>query len=589
MKIPYTSIEVRIPGFILRHKIVTSVVVGILVVFVLPAYLLSRPKQPTYVTATATVADLVQTVEAVGTVTSEKDLDLEFKTPGIVSDVLVKEGDKVRAGQRLAGLRAGGIGASIASAQASVQEAQAQLDALLQGARPEELAIEQANLDNKKAALAAAQQSLQTATDNLNASQGRLDALKHEIEITQAGDVSLTPSTITQKITAAQQAISATQDVLRNNDLQDAIARANPGDYYLVAQDMTNIQADFTAALSVYGVNDTTSAVAALQKARLVVSKATGILDRVFAVLAQIQPNSYLTVTNLNAYKTTVSTQRTALQTAGKDLDNAIQDLQQAPASLSTRLATEQANYDSAKGSKQRAQSDILTYQTAVNIEAAQLALKKAPPRQTDISAAQARVNQARASLAAAAGNYSDTLITAPVDGVITKVAVKAGEPTPLGTAIGMMGESPYRIEMFVSEVDVPKVQKTQSGSIKLDAFRTQSIPLRVAEIDQSATDKDGVPKYRVKLDFVTPRTDVKIGMTGDAEIITGMKAKVLTVPRRAVLDSSVGSGSVVRVLAKDGALVERPVIMGMEGGNGDVEILSGLTEGDTIVVLVKQ
>jgi multidrug efflux pump subunit AcrA (membrane-fusion protein) len=149
-----------------------------------------------------------------------------------------------------------------------------------------------------------------------------------------------------------------------------------------------------------------------------------------------------------------------------------------------------------------------------------------------------------------------------------------------------MQGDSPYRIEMYVSEVDVPKLSESMTGSIVLDAFRNETLPLRVAEIDDRATDKDGVPKYRVKLDFLSPHTGLRIGMTGDAAIVTGSRKGVLSVPRRSVLEGTEGQ-TVVRVL-EGKLLVEKTVTTGMEG-DSDVEVLTGLKEGETVIVLVKQ
>ena len=77
-------------------------------------------------------------------------------------------------------------------------------------------------------------------------------------------------------------------------------------------------------------------------------------------------------------------------------------------------------------------------------------------------------------------------------DGIITKVNVKAGEMRPSSEpSVTMLGDSPYRIEMFVSEVDIPKVKLGQSGSIKLDAFQNKRFDLKVNDIDSAATDKD--------------------------------------------------------------------------------------------------
>jgi HlyD family secretion protein len=227
------------------------------------------------------------------------------------------------------------------------------------------------------------------------------------------------------------------------------------------------------------------------------------------------------------------------------------------------------------------------SFRAAVNSQAAQLELKIAPPRQTDLDAAYARLRQAQADLARAAADYRDTLLTAPVDGLVTKVHLKVGEFTPTGAAITMLGSDPYRIEMFVSEIDIPKVQLSQSGSIELDAFRGTHFALRVSEIDPAATDKDGVSKYRVKLDFVYPHEELKIGMTGDTEIQTGLRSDVVSVPLRSVIVQEDGT-KIVRVLDDDGKIEERTVKTGMEGVGGETEV-TGVGSGETVVVLEKK
>jgi HlyD family secretion protein len=174
------------------------------------------------------------------------------------------------------------------------------------------------------------------------------------------------------------------------------------------------------------------------------------------------------------------------------------------------------------------------------------------------------------------------------VAGIVTHVNIRIGESLPTGPAVTLLGESPYRVEMFVSEIDIPKVTLTQTGSIELDAFRGTDFALRVGDIDPTSTDKDGVPKYRVRLDFVHPHTDLKIGMTGDAAIVTGMRSDVVSIPQRAVIENDEGK-QIVRVLLDDGKVEEKPVETGMEGESGDIEILSGIADGDVVIVLEKK
>ena len=155
-----------------------------------------------------------------------------------------------------------------------------------------------------------------------------------------------------------------------------------------------------------------------------------------------------------------------------------------------------------------------------------------------------------------------------------------------MGPVVTMLGSSPYRIEMYVSEIDIPKVQLSQTGSIELDAFPGTHFRLHVTEIDTTSTDREGVSKYRVRLDFAYPHDELKIGMTGDAAIITGMRSDVVSVPLRAVLDDASGN-PIVRVL--DGTKVtEKRVETGMEGAGGDIEV-TGVGSGETVIVLIRK
>src|SRR5690606_20653900 len=108
-----------------------------------------------------------------------------------------------------------------------------------------------------------------------------------------------------------------------------------------------------------------------------------------------------------------------------------------------------------------------------------QIEIAKKGARQSDIDAAEARLHAARAELTRAMANLSDSVINAPSNGRITKVNLKVGEITPSGSAMSMLGESPYRIEIFASEIDIPKVKYEQPATIELDGFPDVHYKLR--------------------------------------------------------------------------------------------------------------
>lgn len=578
-----------IPSFVRRHPWIYGIGTLVLLAVVGIGYASSRPKQPDYLTDTAKRQDLVQTVEAIGTVISEHDLKLQFPMSGIIAAINVKEGQKVRAGQTLASIRGGNYAADVASASAQLRSAEAQLQALMEGARPEDIAVTEADVQNKQSALNTAKSNLETAKTALLSAQNQLTALQQEALTSLAGTVSTTKTAASQELVDTENALSEITSVFSNNDIQDALIKSNPGAYADVgAAQQRSINELRQLTTKVAAVMDYESALTMMDQVSFAVQNASLVMDRAYSLVSTLPETASFTTSARETYKATLANQRSVIQMSLTAVQTAAKTLRDAAATYTTRIATQQAAVTSAQSTIDRSNADITTYQTSLQISQAQLQLKKAPARQTDIDAQRAMVNQMRASVARAASNYQNTLLIAPIDGTVTKVNLKLGEASPVGAAMEMLGDSPFRVEMFVSEIDIPKVQLSQSGSIELDAFRGTNFQMRVSEIDRSATDKDGVSKYRAKLDFVYPHDELKIGMTGDAEIITGMRSSVVTVPRRAVIENESGQ-SIVRVLKADKTVEEREVTMGMEGATGDVEISSGLSEGETIVVLEKK
>jgi HlyD family secretion protein len=79
---------------------------------------------------------------------------LSLPTSGIVSQVLVSEGEQVEAGQMLVQLQSAQQAAGVAQAEAGLHRAQAALDELKAGPRPEEIAVAQAAVEAAQAGLA---------------------------------------------------------------------------------------------------------------------------------------------------------------------------------------------------------------------------------------------------------------------------------------------------------------------------------------------------------------------------------------------------------------------------------------------------
>jgi len=555
---------------------------------------LQQPAKPEYITETAKRQDLVQIVEAVGEVISEKDIKLQFPITGIVDAVLVEEGDTVEKGQQLARLRSSGLSADVNSASAQVAAAQAELRRLEEGTRPEEIAVREAVVQNKRASLEAARESLRSAERTLETSQLKLDFLRREAETSLQGYVSTAQSTASQQLSIGLTAARTMDGVLDDVSVLDVFIKHDPHVYQQLKQSLAAVQLQIeTDVLQASSASTYSEVIIRLQQAKVHLTDLATALNDAYNTLSALPITGTYTNTVRESTKTTVATQRSNVQTAISSVDSVLKSLRDASANFETQIASEEKTVISAEGSRDKAKADILTYETSLRIDEAELALLRAGTRPADIDAARARLNQAYAQLQRARERYQDTVIIAPIDGTITKVNLKEGELLSTSfasdAAITMLGESPYRIEIFVAEIDIPKIMLTQSGTIVPDAFPGDLFALTVSEIDPVATMRDGVPKYRVKLDFDQEfKQRLRIGMTGDTEVYTDFRGDVVTIPGRAVMTGDDGQ-DIVRVLQMNGIVREQEVVVGMDGQGGEVEIIEGIEEGQEVVVLVRE
>lgn len=244
--------------------------------------------------------------------------------------------------------------------------------------------------------------------------------------------------------------------------------------------------------------------------------------------------------------------------------------------SFKSDISTARTNVSTAISNLETALQTYKAKKSALSLSESQYSLKKAPARPEDILIDQAAVDQAEAGL-------NKTIISAPMDGVVTKVDGDEGEIVAANTnQISVIADSNLEIEVYIPEADISKVNIGAPASITFDAYGKDFIAMAsVSSVDPAATVIDGVPTYRTVLQFSNPDNRIKPGMTTNITIKGEEKQNVLAVPQRAV--SSKDGAKYVRIL--DGKnIVEKEIVTGLRGSDGNVEVVSGLSEGDKVV-----
>lgn len=146
--------------------VVSAVVVVAVVVTTIALALRPRRAAPTVASSTYTVqpSSLTRSVTASGTFEPVQQLSVSFPASGTITDVRVAVGDKVSKGQVLATEDSAALGAALQSAQATVDSAQAQVNALTSSATTAQRTAAQATLASDRAKLTQAQANYDGAT-----------------------------------------------------------------------------------------------------------------------------------------------------------------------------------------------------------------------------------------------------------------------------------------------------------------------------------------------------------------------------------------------------------------------------------------
>lgn len=203
-----------------------------------------------------------------------------------------------------------------------------------------------------------------------------------------------------------------------------------------------------------------------------------------------------------------------------------------------------------------------------------------------------AEIARARSAIIEAKAELSKTILTAPFDGVIAEVDVEVGEwatpsppALPVPAVLDLIDPSSIYISGPMDEVDSSKIHVGQPVRVTLDPYPGQQYEGHVRNIAPYVLDveeQNRTVEIEVELDDQTFASTLLPGTSTDVEVILAVKNDVLRIP-----PSTLFEGNKAFVVERE-TLSIRPVEIGMRNWNF-VEILSGLSEGDSIVTSLDQ
>ena len=201
--------------------------------------------------------------------------------------------------------------------------------------------------------------------------------------------------------------------------------------------------------------------------------------------------------------------------------------------------------------------------------------LKNGPDPQ-DIIAAQAKVDSIQAT-------SSQTIVKAPINGIVTDVKSMVGDQVNVGTISFRIDDLSHQlVDVPVAEVDINRVKVDQPTKLTFDAIQGKDYNGKVTDISSFGTTANGVVNFTVTVELTDADTQVRSGMTAAANLTVEKLTGVLLVPNRAV---RLQNGKRVVFILENG--VPKPVEITLGSTNDtNTQIASGpVKAGDSVVL----
>lgn len=245
---------------------------------------------------------------------------------------------------------------------------------------------------------------------------------------------------------------------------------------------------------------------------------------------------------------------------------------------LSDAVTSAKVGVESADAALKLAQSEA--QRTESLVKGGALAQRDLENAQNAVATAQSQLAAARARLSSAQAQLGDTVVRAPITGVVSDKAANAGDVVTPGTALyTIIDPSSMRLEASVRSDEIGALKPGIPVEFTVRGYAGQTFSGRIERISPAAD-----PATRQVPIFVSiPNLSGRLiaGLYAEGRVETEVR-RTLVVPGNAIDDTS-GSPVVTRV--RDGKAERVDVKVGIRDRDTErVEILSGLSEGDVLL-----
>ena len=197
-----------------------------------------------------------------------------------------------------------------------------------------------------------------------------------------------------------------------------------------------------------------------------------------------------------------------------------------------------------------------------------------------------AQVEQAEANLDYAKVQLEYTKITAPISGIVSSVSTQEGETVAASfsapTFVTIIDLERLEVWAYVDETDIGRIRENQKATFTVDTYSDTDFEGIITAIYPKAVIQDNVVNYVATLKITDFEERIlRPEMTTNVTIYLEMRKNVLTIPTSAIKRDK---GERFVTVIEDDKQIQRKVKIGWNS-NGNTEIVSGLNEGEKVVI----
>lgn len=276
-----------------------------------------------------------------------------------------------------------------------------------------------------------------------------------------------------------------------------------------------------------------------------------------------------------------------ALEAGGRPAEIADIDNSLARSRFDLQQATK--DYDSLRRLAAKQAATAMEVQAVqVKMRQAELAIEGLLKRRTslvgapDIAAAKARLQDVEVALSLARQHATQSVVRAPIAGVIYGLAVQTGAYLNVGDLVANVGRMDrLRVRVYVDEPELGRVAEGQPVTITWQALPGKKWLGTVQRKPTSIQALGSRQVGEVMCIIENPGRELVPGTNVDAEIRTAVVERALVIPREALRHDA--NGDYVFVLKGD--TVERRQVKTGTSSIAQVQVTEGLAEGDAVAL----